>query len=106
MYIATRNEDRANAAIEDLKQTIGKEAVWLKLDLASLESVKAAAEEFLGCVRSDFRPTTDLKTWLARNQNFIFFSTTRAFPSPVTTVDLDLVLKKWRLWDTGRPSYR
>jgi len=48
VYIATRSEDRAKAAIEDLKQTTGKEAIWLKLDLSSLKSVKAAAEEFLG----------------------------------------------------------
>ncbi|KAF9783764.1 hypothetical protein BJ322DRAFT_1007799 [Thelephora terrestris] len=47
VYIATRNEDRAKAAIEDLKRTTGKEAVFLKLDLSSLKSVKAAAEEFL-----------------------------------------------------------
>ena len=53
VYIAARNEDRAKAAIEDLKQTTGKEAIWLKLDLSSLESVKAAAEEFLGCVRGE-----------------------------------------------------
>jgi len=47
VYIATRSEERAKAAIEDLKQTTGKEAIWLKLDLSSLESVKAAAKEFL-----------------------------------------------------------
>ena len=50
MYLATRNEDRAKAAIEDLKGTTGKEAIFLKLDLSSLGSIKAAAEEFLGCV--------------------------------------------------------
>jgi len=53
VYIATRSEDRAKAAIEDLKQTTGKEAIWLKLDLSSLESVKAAAKEFLGYVRGE-----------------------------------------------------
>ena len=47
MYLAARNNDRAKAAIEDLKQTTGKEAIFLKLDLSSLGSVKAAAEEFL-----------------------------------------------------------
>ena len=47
VYLATRNEDRAKAAIEDLKQTTGKEAIFLKLDLSSLGSIKAAAEEFL-----------------------------------------------------------
>ena len=53
VYIAARNEEKAQAAIEDLKQTTGKEAIWLKLDLSSLKSVKAAAEEFLEWVRSD-----------------------------------------------------
>ena len=54
MYIAARSEDRAKAAIEDLKLATGKEAIWLKLDLSSLKSVKAAAEEFLEYVRCDF----------------------------------------------------
>jgi NAD(P)-dependent dehydrogenase (short-subunit alcohol dehydrogenase family) len=53
VYLAARSEDRAKAAIEDLKQTTGNAAIWLKLDLSSLKSVKAAAEEFLGWVRSD-----------------------------------------------------
>ena len=53
MYIATRNEDRAKAAIEDLKQATGKEAIFLKLDLSSLKSIKDAAEEFLTCVHVD-----------------------------------------------------
>ena len=47
VYIATRSEDKGKAAIEDLKRATGKEAIWLKLDLSSLKSVKAAAEEFL-----------------------------------------------------------
>ena len=48
VYLATRNEDRAKAAIEDLKEMTGKEAIFLKLDLSSLRSIKAAANEFLG----------------------------------------------------------
>ena len=45
--MAARSEERAKAAIEDLEQMTGKEAIWLKLDLSSLKSIKAAAEEFL-----------------------------------------------------------
>lgn len=61
VYIAARSEDRAKAAIEDLKQTTGGGAIWLKLDLASLESVKAAAKEFPGCVRpGDFERASDM----------------------------------------------
>jgi len=60
VYIAARNEDRAKAAIEDLNQTTGKEAIFLKLDLSSLGSIKAAAEEFLGWAQSDLqRETSD-----------------------------------------------
>ena len=51
VYIAARNEERAKAAIEDLKQVTDREAIWLKLDLASLQSIKDAAEEFLECVQ-------------------------------------------------------
>lgn len=48
VYLAARSQNKAKAAIEDLKQTTGKEAIFLLLDLSSLESVRAAAEEFLG----------------------------------------------------------
>ena len=58
VYIAARNEERVTAAIEDLKQTTGKEAIWLKLDLASLKSVKAAAEELLEWVHGKFKWAT------------------------------------------------
>jgi retinol dehydrogenase-12 len=56
VYIATRNEGRAKAAIEDLKQATGNEAIFLKLDLSSLESIRAAAEEFLACVHKYSEP--------------------------------------------------
>ncbi|KAH7926405.1 NAD(P)-binding protein [Leucogyrophana mollusca] len=46
VYIATRNQDLAEKAILELKQETGNEAIFLKLDLADLSSVKAAAEEF------------------------------------------------------------
>jgi len=48
VYLAARSEERSKAAIEDLKQATGKEAIWLRLDLSSLKSVKDAAEDFLG----------------------------------------------------------
>jgi len=35
------------AAIEDLKRDTGREALFLRLDLADLKSIKASAEEFL-----------------------------------------------------------
>ncbi|KAF8961484.1 hypothetical protein BDZ97DRAFT_2029761 [Flammula alnicola] len=46
VYIAVRNSDKGAQAIDDLKKETGKEAIFLKLDLADLKSIKAAAEEF------------------------------------------------------------
>ncbi|KZT70280.1 NAD(P)-binding protein [Daedalea quercina L-15889] len=47
VYLGARNERKARAVIETLKSEIGHEAVFLKLDLATLRSVKSAADEFL-----------------------------------------------------------
>jgi len=46
VYVAARNPEKAQKAIEDLKTATGKQALFLKLDLADLKSVKAAGEEF------------------------------------------------------------
>ena len=47
VYIATRNEQKSKAAIEELKALTKNEAIFLKLDLSDLVSVKQAAQEFL-----------------------------------------------------------
>lgn len=47
VYLAARSKEKAEQAIADLKEATGKEAVWLELDLASLKSVRKAAQEFL-----------------------------------------------------------
>ncbi|KAJ6496056.1 NAD(P)-binding protein [Mycena sanguinolenta] len=46
VYLAARSEEKAKEAIADLKSQTGKEAIFLRLDLADLHSVKRAAEEF------------------------------------------------------------
>ncbi|KAF8662085.1 hypothetical protein AX16_001195 [Volvariella volvacea WC 439] len=46
VYLAARSEQNAMQAISELLQETGKEAVFLKLDLSSLTSIKDAAEEF------------------------------------------------------------
>ncbi|KAF9479836.1 NAD(P)-binding protein [Pholiota conissans] len=46
VYIAARSSEKATKAIQELKTATGKEALYLKLDLADLKSVKAAVEEF------------------------------------------------------------
>ncbi|KAH9179024.1 NAD(P)-binding protein [Lactarius sanguifluus] len=48
VYIATRSEEKSQKAIEELKKETGKDNIFfLKLDLADLVSVKAAAEEYI-----------------------------------------------------------
>jgi NAD(P)-dependent dehydrogenase (short-subunit alcohol dehydrogenase family) len=47
VYIAARSQDKAEAAINELYEETGKRAIFLKLDLANLKSVKASAEAFL-----------------------------------------------------------
>ncbi|KAK7435110.1 short-chain alcohol dehydrogenase [Stygiomarasmius scandens] len=46
VYLAARSQAKAEAAIQDLKTKTGKEAIWLKLDLADLSSIKAAIKEY------------------------------------------------------------
>ena len=46
MYLAARSEARAKAAIAQLAEETGKEAIWLELDLASFHSIEKAAAEF------------------------------------------------------------
>ena len=50
VYIASRNQEKCEAAIETLRTATGKDAVFIKLDLASLSSVAVAAKEFLRSV--------------------------------------------------------
>jgi len=47
VYIAVRNEEKAKSAIAELKEQTGKEAIFLKLDLADLKSIKSSTEEFI-----------------------------------------------------------
>lgn len=46
VYIAARNVEKSQAAIKELRESTGREAIFLKLDLSDLKAVKAAAEEF------------------------------------------------------------
>lgn len=47
VYMGSRSKDKAEAAIKELKEATGKEAIFLELDLGSLASVRKSAEEFL-----------------------------------------------------------
>lgn len=48
VYIATRSGDKAQTVIDELQSSTGKKTIFfLELDLADLDSVKAAAEEFI-----------------------------------------------------------
>ena len=47
VYIAARDENRAQKTIDDLKDKTGKQSIFfLRLDLADLPSIKTTAEEF------------------------------------------------------------
>ncbi|KAG8893071.1 hypothetical protein FRB99_002213 [Tulasnella sp. 403] len=46
VYMASRSKAKAEQAIADLKQATGKEAIFLELDLASLDKITRAANEF------------------------------------------------------------
>ncbi|KIM73438.1 hypothetical protein PILCRDRAFT_99322 [Piloderma croceum F 1598] len=47
VYVAARNQAKAEAAIKRLRENTGRDGILLKLDLADLKSTKTAAEEFL-----------------------------------------------------------
>ncbi|KAG8915085.1 hypothetical protein FRC02_004681 [Tulasnella sp. 418] len=46
VYMGSRSKERAEAAINELKEETGKEAIFLQLDLADLDAVRRAADEF------------------------------------------------------------
>ena len=68
--MAARNEAKATAAIAELYRETGKRAVFLKLDLADLRSVKAAAQEFVWLVfyPRSLRDLTDRATLAAKSR--------------------------------------
>jgi retinol dehydrogenase 12 len=47
VYLAARSATKANAAIAELKDQTGKEAIFLQLDLSDISSVRKSAKEFL-----------------------------------------------------------
>ncbi|SCZ96362.1 BZ3500_MvSof-1268-A1-R1_Chr8-2g10143 [Microbotryum saponariae] len=47
VYLAAQSQDKAEKAIASLKQETGREAIFLKLNLGDLASIKPSAEEFL-----------------------------------------------------------
>ncbi|EPS94683.1 NAD-binding protein [Fomitopsis schrenkii] len=47
VYMASRSREKAEAAIAQLRDETGREAIFLELDLSSLASVRKAASEFL-----------------------------------------------------------
>ena len=60
--MASRSAQRAQDAIEELRKETGKEALFLQIDLADLQSVKRAANEFLRYVHClSFSVTTRIE---------------------------------------------
>ncbi|GJE99310.1 NAD(P)-binding protein [Phanerochaete sordida] len=48
-YVAGRSPSKARAAIQSLKESTGREALFLEVDFSSLASVRRAAQELLAC---------------------------------------------------------
>ncbi|KAJ7116048.1 hypothetical protein C8R44DRAFT_675607 [Mycena epipterygia] len=47
VYMASRSQSKAEAAIKELKDKTGKDALFLKLDLGDLKTIKVSAAQFL-----------------------------------------------------------
>ncbi|KAJ6591511.1 hypothetical protein DFH09DRAFT_1137201 [Mycena vulgaris] len=47
VYMASRSQEKASTAIEELKKETGKDALFLKLDLGDLKTIKTSAIDFL-----------------------------------------------------------
>jgi len=47
VYLACRDKEKTERVIKQLEEETSREAIFIQLDLASLSSVKAAAEEIL-----------------------------------------------------------
>lgn len=87
VYMASRSKDKAEAAIRELKEQTGKEAIFLELDLSNLVSVRKAAEEFLGyakhifSIRSQYGLLTD---WYYSKESALHVLFNNAFVSQAT----------------------
>ena len=80
VYLAARTATKANAAIVDLKNETGKEAIFLQLDLADLPAVRKSAEEFHSFVPFPGVSTEVSLTVLSeRKVSCIFLSITRTW---------------------------
>lgn len=85
VYIAARSQEKTEAAIKDLKDQTGKEAIWLKLDLSDLNAVKAAAEEFLRYgTNAIFEISVLISQIIAKKLNCTSSITMRLWPSSST----------------------
>ena len=61
VYLAARSKEKADAAIADLKEATGREAIYLEIDLSSMDSVREAAKVFLRWVHA-FRQSLTVLT--------------------------------------------
>jgi len=80
VYMASRSIEKSETAIKKLNDETGKDAIFLKLDLASLKSVKAAAEEFIrlvSCTTLSYFQYL-IHVCLAKKRNSMFYLTTVA----------------------------
>jgi NAD(P)-dependent dehydrogenase (short-subunit alcohol dehydrogenase family) len=86
VYLAARSVQKAQAAIEDLKAETGREAIFLELDLSSLNSVRASAAGFLRYDGGAALPVR-ANAYTVWSRNSTFYSSTRA-SCPALALDL------------------
>ena len=78
-YLAARNSEKATNAIAKLKAETGKEAIFLKLDLADLKAIKSAAAEFNRYGVTISRSFFKLRCNAVKKKSYTSFSTTGMF---------------------------
>jgi NAD(P)-dependent dehydrogenase (short-subunit alcohol dehydrogenase family) len=76
VYVAGRDEKKGIEAMQWLKTETGKEAHFLKLDLADLKAVKASAEQYMRRVHvrdcATFLPADDIDNSLEKELHLLF----------------------------------
>jgi NAD(P)-dependent dehydrogenase (short-subunit alcohol dehydrogenase family) len=77
VYLAARNATKGNAAIAELKNETGKEAIFLQLDLADLLAVRKSTAEFLSCVLFSCLDQALLTILSGRRVSYTFLSIMR-----------------------------
>ncbi|KAN0136172.1 NAD(P)-binding protein [Lactarius tabidus] len=100
VYLAARSAQKANEAIEELKNETGKQAIFLQLDLSDLHAVRKSAQEFIsGVMVSPKEQVTAQKYDLQFGTNVIgpWLFTKLLLPSLIAATDTSPSQEKARI---------